>query len=619
MSYVMMLWSMIAAAALVLAVLHALVWSLDRRAYANLAFVVVAVALIGVAWAELGMMHAATPDEWARWIRWFQVPAFFLICGLVVFVRLYLGTGRSWLLWTIIAIRTAMIVINFTVDSSFNFDEVRAIHQIRFLGEQVSVVSDAVTAPRQVFATASTFLCTLFIIDASISLWRRGTREARRRALVVGGSVACFAMVAILSSQLVVWGVLTLPTLIAPSFLITLAAMAFEMSRDTLRATRLARELRESEQSLELAASAAGLGLWSWDSERQKIWATERARRMFGSSNVSSAIELEQLLPLVSPDDCERIGETLQAAAANSTEQEIQFQVHTEFEGTRWLLARGRWELGASGRRTMIRGVLRDVTDQHRTQEELDELRRELAHAGRVTALGELAFSLAHELRQPLAAILNNVQVAQMMVQSSDPNMNELREILVDIHRDDRRAADVIDRLRAMMSRRPPAMEPIAIGALLQDVVSLVRADAVRRGVHLETRIGPDALIVHGDRVHMSQVLINLIMNAMDAMADTPAPRKRVVLSARAAENHSIEIAVMDYGTGIAPEMTTKVFEPLFTTKTSGMGIGLAVSRTIIEAHGGRLWAESNTEGGATFRVALPAMRATVLATRGAQ
>lgn len=246
-------------------------------------------------------------------------------------------------------------------------------------------------------------------------------------------------------------------------------------------------------------------------------------------------------------------------------------------------------------------------------------MHRELAHAGRVTALGELAFSLAHELRQPLASIMNNVQVAQMMLQTSDPDTRELREILADIHRDDRRAADVIDRLRAMMSRRAPSFEPIAVGALLLDVATLVRSDAIRRGVHLETRIGPESLIVHGDRVHLSQVLINLIINAMDAMVDTPVSRKRVVLAARATEERSIDIGVTDWGPGVAPGMTAKVFEPLFTTKASGMGMGLAVSRTIIESHHGRLWVEGNAEGGATFRIALPAMQATLLSTRGMQ
>lgn len=619
MSYVTVLWSMVAAAALVLAVLHAFVWFLDRRAYPNLAFAIVALAVIGVAWIELEMMHAATAAEWALWVRWFQLPNFFLLCGLVVFVKLYLGTGRNWFMWAIIVLRCAILAINFSVESNFNFEEVRAIRQISFLGEQVSVVSDAVTASRQVLATASTILSTLFIIDASILLHRRGGREARRRALVVGGSVACFAMVAILNSQLIVWGVLTMPTMIAPPFLITLGAMAFEMSRDTLKATRLSRELRESEQSLELAASAAGLGLCSWHHDRKKIWATDRARRMFGLDKGPREIEPARLVALIPAQDLVRIQQAADLAAATDTEQEIRFRVHTESGETRWLLARGRWERAASGRRIAIRGVLRDVTDQHRTQEELDELRLELAHAGRVTALGELAFSLAHELRQPLAATLNNLQVTQMMLQNSDPDIQELREILVDLHRDNRRAADVIDRLRAMMSRRAPAFEPVAVESLLQDVGSLVRGDAVRRGVSLETTTGIDSLIVHGDRVQLSQVLINLIINALDAMTDTPSPRKKVVVSAQSTQEHSIEISVRDGGHGIAPEMTSKVFEPLFTTKTSGMGMGLAVSRTIIEAHGGRLWVETNAEGGATFRVLLPAMQATQISTRGAR
>jgi C4-dicarboxylate-specific signal transduction histidine kinase len=204
------------------------------------------------------------------------------------------------------------------------------------------------------------------------------------------------------------------------------------------------------------------------------------------------------------------------------------------------------------------------------------------------------------------------------MLQTSDLDTRELREIVADIYRDDLRAAEVIDRMRAMMSHRPLAFEPVAVDSLLQDVVSLVRGDAVRRGVRLETRVGPERLIVYGDRVHLSQVLINLVINAMDAMVDTPAALKRVVMTAGAAQADSIEISVTDYGPGVAPEMTTKIFEPLFTTKASGMGMGLAVSRTIAESHHGRLWAEGSIDGGATFRLALPAMQPTSQSARGA-
>ena len=339
---------------------------------------------------------------------------------------------------------------------------------------------------------------------------------------------------------------------------------------------------------------------------------------MFNLKDEPSNLELKQLEPLITAEDRERIQRCLNVAE-NAGEQELQFRVLPAPDATRWILATGRWETDASGTRTIIRGVVRDVTDQHRTQEQLDELRLDLAHVGRVTALGELAFSLAHELRQPLASIMNNVQVAQMMLQTPETDMQELREILADIDRDDRRAADVIDRMRGMMSHRALAFEPIAVDGLLNDVVTLVRGEAVRRGVQLEARMGPEPLVAYGDRVHLSQVLINLILNAMDAMAETPASRKRVAMTAQATPSDSIEISVADCGPGVAPEITTKIFEPLFTTKASGMGVGLAVSRTIVDSHHGRLWVESNADGGATFRVEIPATQSTALSAGGAR
>jgi C4-dicarboxylate-specific signal transduction histidine kinase len=338
---------------------------------------------------------------------------------------------------------------------------------------------------------------------------------------------------------------------------------------------------------------------------------------MFNLKDEPSHLELERLEPLIGAENRERIQERLNVTSENAGEQELQFRVLPASDARRWLLAPGRCETDASGTQTNIQGVAADVTDQHRTEEELDELRLDLAHVGCVTALGELAFSLAHELRQPLASILNNVQVAQMMLQTPEADIQQLRDILADIYRDDRRAGDVIDRMRAMMSHRALAFEPVAVDSLLKDVVSLVRGDAVRRGVQLEAQIGPEPLIAYGDRVHLSQVLINLILNAMDAMIETPAARKRVAMTARATLGDSIEISVADCGPGVAPEITSRIFEPLFTTKVSGMGVGLAVSRTIIDSHHGRLWVESNPDGGATFRVAIPATRLTTESARG--
>ncbi|HEU4617711.1 MAG TPA: ATP-binding protein, partial [Gammaproteobacteria bacterium] len=595
---VTILWSMIAAFGLMLGVWHSLVFVLDRRAYANLAFATVALGAMGIAWTELGMMTAASAAEWGRWVRWYQVPNFFLIVGTVAFVRLYFGTGRQWLLWSLVALRALILLVDFVVDPNFNFERIDGIARTELFGQQISVVGHAVAAPRQSIATLATVLSVLFIVDAAASLWRTGSAEARRRAVVIGGSIALFFAVAILNTQLVIWGLVMLPTLTAPSFLITLAAMAFEMSRDTLRASRLARELRQNQRALELAASAAGLGLWSWDSETRSIWATGRARAMFGLRD-SGPIDLEALAASIPTEDAARLRETAGTAAATGSEQEVEFRVVTAEGSTRWLRARGRWE-SASGKRTLIRSVLRDVTEERRVHEEIEELRRDLAHASRVTALGQLASAIAHELRQPLGAIRGNVQAAQMLLQGPEPDLQELRDILGDIHRDDSRAAQVIDRLAALLKRRPIDLQPVALEGLLQDVISLVRSDALARGVRIETKV--DSLVAHADKVHVSQVLINLIINAMDAMTDTAAACRRITVHARAAESGLIEIAVSDCGPGVPAEALTRVFEPFFTTKASGMGMGLCVSRTIIEAHGGRLWVESGADGGATFR-----------------
>lgn len=250
--------------------------------------------------------------------------------------------------------------------------------------------------------------------------------------------------------------------------------------------------------------------------------------------------------------------------------------------------------------------MLRDVTEQHRTQEELEELRRELAHAGRVTAMGQLTSALAHELRQPLAAISGNAHAAQLLIQIPNPDRLELAAILEDIQRDDHRAAEVIDRLQAMLRRRPMDFQAVPIDALLQDVTLILRSDAARRAVVLETIIESRSLVACGDRVHLSQVLINLIMNAMDAVVALPPSRRRVVVHARCMDSGWIEIAISDSGAGVPREMLKTIFEPFFTTKPSGMGMGLSISRTIIETHGGQLSVENNAEGGATFRAIIP-------------
>jgi len=263
------------------------------------------------------------------------------------------------------------------------------------------------------------------------------------------------------------------------------------------------------------------------------------------------------------------------------------------------------WFLGALV--VMAYELARDVVVKRRAQLELIELREQLAQAERVSVLGQLASALAHELIQPLTATAANVGAAQMELESEKPDLLELRAILGDIDRDDHRAVDIIDRMRRFSQRRTIDMQPLAVEDLVQDVISLVRSEATNKRVVVALVMEPGLPRVLGDRVHLSQVLLNLLMNGIHAVESCPLDARDIVIEARADDaKGEVELAVRDSGPGIPDNLADEVFKPFFTTKSNGMGMGLALSRTIIEAHGGRLWTERMAQqDGAVFRFTL--------------
>ena len=220
--------------------------------------------------------------------------------------------------------------------------------------------------------------------------------------------------------------------------------------------------------------------------------------------------------------------------------------------------------------------------------------------------MGQLASTLAHELNQPLGAILRNAEAAELFLQDPSPDLDELRAILADIRKDDHRAGEVIDRMRAMMKQRQAEQCRLDLNLLAGEVIALVQPDADKRRVRLALDIDPALPPVLGDRVQLQQVLINLLLNAFDALDDNLSERPLVTVWARPV-GATVEVAVRDNGQGIAADKIPHVFEPFFSSKPNGLGMGLAISRDIIEAHGGRLWAKNNEAGGATFTISLPA------------
>jgi C4-dicarboxylate-specific signal transduction histidine kinase len=232
-------------------------------------------------------------------------------------------------------------------------------------------------------------------------------------------------------------------------------------------------------------------------------------------------------------------------------------------------------------------------------------LRTELMHASRLAVAGELVASIAHEINQPLGAIQANADAAELILASGADRREDLRAILADIRRDDQRASEVIRRLRALLAKREVEKRSFDLEEAVRDVERLLSPEARRRGVSLELRLPGGHLEVHGDRIQLQQVVINLALNAMDALAARPEARRRVEVSL-AREPGQIVLLVRDQGPGISAEHLPKLFDSFFTTKSGGMGLGLAIARTIVEAHGGRIRAENAPGGGAAFFVELP-------------
>jgi two-component system sensor kinase FixL len=249
-----------------------------------------------------------------------------------------------------------------------------------------------------------------------------------------------------------------------------------------------------------------------------------------------------------------------------------------------------------------------DITERKRAETELQRNRDQLTHVTRVSALGELAASLAHELNQPLTAILSNAQAAQRFLRVNPADLEEVKEILQDIVADNSRAGEVIRRMRALVKKEDIAFVALDLAGVIREVMELVHGDATLRNVRLSFESKSNSTPASGDKVQLQQVVLNLFLNAFDAMKETSSHEREVVVRAHANGAGIVEISVRDHGIGFTNDQLAKIFDPFYTTKRDGLGMGLAISRSIVEAHGGRLWAENNADRGATFYFTIPLM-----------
>ena len=856
---IQIVWPMAASASLTLAAMHFAVWLKDRTAWAYLLFFLTATAAAAMAFFELSMMRAETPEQFSTALRWGHVPLWVLIVTLTGFVLLYLRAGRPWLAWSVCALRTFALLLNFVAGPNLNYREITGLRHVPFFGESVAIAEGAAN-PWMIFGQLGSFLLVIFVVDASLTAWRRGDR---RRALVTGGSIAFCLLAASIHTLFVVSHRIEWPHTPTLFFMVIVVAMSYEMSRDVFRAAQIARQLeksetalRQSERRLDQAAEAGGIGIWEWNVVRDEIWATDRCRALFGFVPAQQ-IGFEDVLGVLHPDDREATRTAVTSSLVHGGSFECEYRVMLAEGGCRWIVTRcrvetdttrkpvvvhgvsiditerkqagerfrsvveaapsgimmlnagGRIELvnaraqeyfgysrgeligqsiemlipenldaqhavhrsglvgstsrrriaqrevagrrkdgsevpleirlnpiqtldgsgvatlvtmvdigerkrneaalwreraflwkvidinpnlifakdrqgrftlanqavadiygttvraligktdadfdsnadeiesfrradlevmdtlqerlipeeritdaagrvhymqtvkrpivGADGKADQVLGSATDITVRKHAELELGRQRNELAHFSRVTMLGQLSGSLAHELNQPLAAILSNAQAALRFMADDNYDRDEVREILQDIVNDDKRAGEVIRGLRLLLKKGEMRREPLDANEVVQDVLRLMRSDILNARVHLTSDLAPALPTVAGDRVQFEQVLLNLVMNGCDAMAGTAVSDRQLVVTTECVAGNGVRVSVADRGPGIPPEALERVFEPFYTTKSRGLGLGLAVCRKIIAAHGGRLWAENNAGVGAAFFFTVPA------------
>lgn len=384
--------------------------------------------------------------------------------------------------------------------------------------------------------------------------------------------------------------------IIAASSLMLLAASFAELRR--ARANEL-----QHRESLNLALGASQMGIWDWNiGENRIVWRLDQHGGAIAPTR-AGPLSLAEVLERIHADDRAVVRGAIDDAFATGDTGEIEYRILHAGE-FRWTFSRGKLLTDARGVPQRMIGVSRDITDRKSQESQFRTQREQLERLNRVSILGELSGALAHELNQPLAAILSNAQAALLALQGPAADLREITEILADIVSDDKRASDVIRRLRELLMRRSVHRQLVDPNECIREVLKLQHGHLIERNVLTEVRLAERIPGVMADRVQLQQVLLNLIVNACDAMAERQPGERLLQIASASSESGAVRIEICDNGHGIAD--AEAIFAPFFSTKNGGIGLGLAICRTIIASHRGRLWASNNATGGATLHIWMP-------------
>jgi PAS domain S-box-containing protein len=379
--------------------------------------------------------------------------------------------------------------------------------------------------------------------------------------------------------------------------------------RDITERKRAQEALRRSEAYLSEAQRLAHTGSWAWSpATLQSLYWSEEMFRIFGLNPQEGVPSTETFWQRIHPEDLGRTRELLLRAAAGNMEYTHDHRIVLPDGTVKHIHAIGHPVLDENGQVAEYVGTAMDVTEQKRAEEERGRLRQleaNLAHINRVSMMGELTASIAHEVNQPLSGVVSNGSACLRWLAGDVPNVEEAREAARRIVRDGKRAGEVISRVRALTKRAATPREKLDMNETIREVLALVGDEAKRKSVITRTQLADDLSPVSGDRVQLQQVVLNLVMNAIEAMSSVKERPRELFITTRNLEADQVQVTVEDTGPGIDPSTLDKIFDPFYTTKPGGMGMGLSISRSILQAHGGRLWVAGKDGPGTIFHFSL--------------
>jgi PAS domain S-box-containing protein len=361
--------------------------------------------------------------------------------------------------------------------------------------------------------------------------------------------------------------------------------------------------LRERETKLREAQRIAHVGNWELNHRTGALIWSDEVFRIFEIDPERFDASYEAFFAAVHPDDREKVDIAFKQSVENRAAYDINHRILIPDGRVKYVREQCNTSYDSDGKPLRSAGIVQDITENQKAAIERTQLHSELAHLNRIMSMNELSGSLAHEINQPLGAILNNASAARNMVSRLGDDHMELDQILEDIVRDSMRAGQIVRRIRGIVRKEDAKFAPLNLNALIEDVVKLYRNTLNMENTSVFLDLQPDLPLVNGDRVHLQQVLMNLVSNANEAMRMSPARALRILSTASPPD--LVTISICDSGKGIASAIKDKIFQPFFTTSRDGLGIGLRICKSIIEGHDGRIWAENNPAGGATFSFSL--------------